>query len=105
MRGKIVHVLAALWLVPFAVSFAMFLTTAPTGDSFTRGLNRITVFLTWQGAAFVVAMLAGLATWQVGANGGKNIKVIGYAPLAVSALLVATLVAIIGYTVLVNPDI
>jgi hypothetical protein len=103
MRWKVVHVLAAVWLVLFIFSFAVFLTTAPTGDSFTRGLNRITSFLTWQGAAFVIAMVAALATRQGVGAGGKYFKMIGYAPLVVSVFLVAMLVAIIAYTVLIAP--
>ena len=102
-RAKLVPLLAALWLVLFLCSFVVFLVIQPTGDSFARGLNRMSAFLTWQGAAFVVAMLAAVATRLLGIKAGKNAKLLGYAPLAVNAVLIAMLVAIIAYTVLLRP--
>lgn len=57
-----VGVLATLWVGLYAASFAAYMLTEPTGDSFTRGANRLAVFAGWQLAA---ALVAG-ALWFVG---------------------------------------
>ncbi|WP_425416976.1 hypothetical protein [Oricola indica] len=49
-------VLLAVWAGLFIWSFIQFSITEPTGDSFTRGLNRVTGFLGWQLAAGLVAV-------------------------------------------------
>lgn len=54
--------LLILWLGVYAWSFLTMYLTAPTGDGFTRGLNRITSFFTWQIAAGVIA----IGVWIVG---------------------------------------
>jgi hypothetical protein len=105
MRGKVVVALAALWLALFGFSFAVFLTTAPTGDSFARGLNRVASFMTWQGAAFVVAIAAAFATRLLVGAGDRKSKILGYGPLAVSGFIIVMLVAIIAYTVLIKPAV
>lgn len=54
--------LFALWALTYAWSFVVFQTTEPTGDSFTRGLNRISSFLGWQVSAAVI----GIPVWFLG---------------------------------------
>lgn len=54
--------LVILWLGTYAWSFLTLYFTAPTGDGFTRGLNRITAFYGWQIAAGVVA----IGVWIIG---------------------------------------
>lgn len=46
-----------LWAALYAASFAMFWIVEPTGDSFTRGLNRIGWFLLLQLVATGVAIV------------------------------------------------
>ena len=84
----------------FITSFVALQLTAPTGDGFTRGLNRIVSFMTWQGAAFVLAMVGALMTYRFGGAGGRHGKLLGYVPLAFSVLLIGMLVAIIAFQVL-----
>ena len=52
--------LLALWLGAMGLS-ALALTAEPVGDGFTRGLNRITGFLSWQMAAAILAPILWLA--------------------------------------------
>jgi hypothetical protein len=93
-----------VWLVLFVVSFAVLQTTSPSGDGFTRGLNRIASFLTWQGAAFVVSMALALVTRRAAGRGVEKIKLIGYVPLAASVFLIGSFVAIVAYRVLIVPS-
>lgn len=66
-RRTLLWSLFALWLLTYAWSFVAFQTTEPTGDSFTRGLNRISTFLGWQ----VSAAIIGVPVWMLGRMYGK----------------------------------
>ena len=62
MRIKpVIQGLAAVWLALFAVSFVS-LGTEQTDAGAQSGLARVVVFLSWQVAAFVVAMLGAVTT-------------------------------------------
>jgi len=52
----------ALWVAAWGYSFVFVFFTDAQGDGFTRGLNRITGFLGWQGIAGMFAF----ACWGVG---------------------------------------
>lgn len=56
-RTQVTHLIVAVWVGLFLLSFVLMFTLAPTGDGFTRGLNRISAFLAWQSIAFVVAIV------------------------------------------------
>lgn len=55
LSRPVILVLLALWAGAMLLS-GLALTAEPTGDGFTRGLNRITGFLGWQVAGAVLAM-------------------------------------------------
>ena len=55
----IIQGLAVVWLLLFVVSFITLQLTAV--DDSTGGLNRVVSFLTWQAAAFIVAMVGAFA--------------------------------------------
>jgi hypothetical protein len=103
MQAKIAWAVAAAWLVLFVTSFLVLQLTEPTGDGSTRGLNRIVSFMTWQGAAFALAIAGALFTYRFG-SAGKHGKLVGYVPLACSVFLIGMLVAIIAFRVLVQPQ-
>lgn len=98
----IVQGLAVVWLLLFVVSFVAVRTTAADGGD-TSGLNRIVAFLTWQTAAFVVAVLGALAARYALQRGADGVKLIGYLPLALSVFLIASFIAMIGFRVFVAP--
>jgi hypothetical protein len=100
---QIIYVLGAVWLALFGASFVLLQLAEPAGDGFTRGLNRLASFMTWQISAFVVAIAAAFVTRTAAARGVERIKLVGYAPLAASLFLVASLVAIIAFRVYVEP--
>ncbi len=45
------------WLVAFVWSFVGMWLTEPTGDGFTRGLNRLEGFFLWQIVAVILALV------------------------------------------------
>ena len=53
---------AGLWLALFVLSFVTYSTVEPTGDGFTRGMDRAGAVLAWQAGAMVAALLAGVFT-------------------------------------------
>lgn len=60
-RQGLVALLVAGWLLAFVLSIVLARTTASSGDGFTRGLNRLTVFAGWQLAASALALVAWIA--------------------------------------------
>jgi hypothetical protein len=91
--------LAAVWLALFLASFVSLQIT----DGAQSGLARTAVFLTWQVAAFVVAMLGAFATRVAAARGAQRVKAFGYVPLALSVFLVASFVALVAVRIWVLP--
>ena len=98
----IIQGLAVVWLMLFVFSFVT-LRTTPVDGGETSALNRVTVFLTWQTAAFVVAVLGALATKLAVGRGVAGIRLVGYVPLALSVFLVATFIALVGFRFFVVP--
>ena len=94
--------LAAVWLVLFVISFVSLQTTATDGGP-QSGLARVAVFLTWQVAAFVVAMLAAFTTRLAVERGVERVKAFGYAPLALSVFLVVSFIALMAFRIWVAP--
>lgn len=101
MTRRVLWIGLVLWALAFAASFLTLVLTEPTGDGFTRGLNRVTNFLGWQ----VAAGLIGIVLWVVG-NGlerGTWPRRLSRAPAAVFGLLVAAIVGLILYANLSRP--
>jgi hypothetical protein len=94
---RVIQGLAAIWLVLF---FASFLSLQTTQQS---GLARVTVFLTWQVMAFVVAIVGALTARYAAARGVERVKALGYVPLALSVFLVASFIALMAFRIWVAP--
>jgi hypothetical protein len=104
MSALAVRVLAALWLATFAASFVALQITEPAGEGFTRGLNRVAAFLTWQGGALVVAIACALVTRAAAPSLREKIRFLGYGPLVASLVILVAVVGIIAFRVLVQPN-
>ncbi|MCB1342453.1 MAG: hypothetical protein KDK24_15565 [Pseudooceanicola sp.] len=97
-RGTVTWVLLAAWAVAFAASFHGFLFAEPTGDGFTRGMNRVMTFLAWQ----IGAGLLAIVLWQVG-KGDMRLRWLVRLPALVAALLMVAVVALILWARLSKP--
>ena len=88
--------LFAVWLACFAASFVIPAMTPPTGDGFTRGLNRLTEFFKYQ----VLATLAGLILLLVvrGQPWRSLYGLLGRVPAIIAGLFVAALAITILYS-------
>jgi hypothetical protein len=79
--ATLVKVLTGVWLILFVGAFVAFRLTEPTGDSFTRGLNRMGVFFAWQGLAAIVAIVGAVAARGVDRTARPWLRRLGFAPL------------------------
>jgi len=96
----IIQGLAAIWLVVFAVSF---FSLRGESDDFASLLSRVVAFLTWQVVAFAVAAAGALGTRQAVARETPNVKLVGYAPLAISVFVIAAFIVIVAVRFLLVP--
>ena len=90
---RLVTLLIAVWAGLFVWSFIGFTITEPTGDGFTRGLNRISGFLLWQLAAGIVAAPAYIAGRAL--PRGSGMRWLSRVPLALAVALVLAIVGVI----------
>jgi hypothetical protein len=98
----LIQALAAVWLLLFVVSFLALRTVEADAEP-QSGLARVAAFLTWQIIAFVVAMVAALATRHAVQRGVERVRAYGYVPLALSVFLVASFIVLMAFRVFVLP--
>ena len=96
MRPAVIYGLAGLWLIAFLGAFVAFQVTEPTGDSFTRGLNRVSSFLGWQIVAVFASVACAIATHGTDKEAKPWLRRVGYAPLVVSGVLLVGLVILVA---------
>ncbi|MEM6833803.1 MAG: hypothetical protein ACFBZ9_11470 [Sphingomonadales bacterium] len=70
-RKTILMIAGVLWAGLCIYSFYAAMNTPPTGDGFTRGLNRIVLFLTWHGAAIATAIGLCIVGWRLEEKGWR----------------------------------
>ncbi|MEL7104320.1 MAG: hypothetical protein AAGM21_00240 [Pseudomonadota bacterium] len=88
----------ALWVLVFGWSVIGSWGMEPTGDGFTRGMNRVTHFLGWQAIAACLALAAfGVGrAWPKG-SGARSVSRL---PLGCVGVLVLLLAAYIGWAMI-----
>ena len=94
-------VLLALWCAAWVYSVVFLMNTDPTGDGFTRGVNRITGFLGWQGVAGMLAF----AVWGVGLGfpKGSGIRRTSAVPLGTALALILLIVGMVVWARFTHP--
>ncbi|MDD9920941.1 MAG: hypothetical protein OXQ92_01480 [Boseongicola sp.] len=94
-RILLLTILLAAWAMAFAYAFVFYATTAPTGDGFLRGANRINGYFGWQGVAGMIAV----AVYGVGKSWPKGTAVrnISILPFALAILHGIAIAAILFY--------
>ena len=98
MSRRAVLILSAIWLALVAASVIALAVTPATDIGFTRGLYRLSVFLSWQAGALVAAIAAFFVTWNL-AGATRTYKLIGYFPLIAMAAFYAFVISIAVYFV------
>lgn len=93
IRLFLLMAMLALWLVAWGYSLVFLALTQPTGDGFTRGMNRITGFLGWQGVAGMLA----IAVWGVGRGfpKGSGVRKVSIFPLGMVLVLLLAIAGLV----------
>jgi len=86
-------VVLALWALAMMLS-GFVLTAEPTGDGFTRGLNRVTGFVAWQAAALILALIAWL--FSCGLEAGDRLRWVARIPAWWAMVLLVGLAVLIA---------
>lgn len=94
-------ILTALWAAAYVASLWGLLMLEPTGDGFTRGLNRVTAFVGWQFAAGLI----GLGVWMAGRGlpVGSMARRLSRVPALLGLLLALAIVGLIAFVNLTKP--
>lgn len=84
--------LMALWVLCFGGAFVAYQLTPPEGDGFLRGLNRVMVFLGWQGVAGMIS----IPIWVLGRVWPKRsaVRRMAAGPILLTVLEVLALIAL-----------
>ena len=92
---RLIWLLLVLWFAVYAWSVLYYLLTPATGDGFTRGLNRLSGFMTWQMVAAGVAV----AIWIAGRRFaiGSRARRISRGPALFALLPVVAFVLVVAY--------
>nr|WP_309501933.1 hypothetical protein [uncultured Roseovarius sp.] len=97
-RMSWVWILFALWAGLYVASFVVTHFTAPTGDSFVRGANRLMIFIQFQIAATIVAIVIwnmrrafDKGTWQRWLARAPALLAVGLLVLIIGIIVVAAI--------------
>ena len=92
---RLAWILLAIWLAAYSWSFAAFFIIEPSGDGFTRGLNRLSHFFGWQIGAGLIAIII----WQLARafQRGSAGRWLGRLPIALGALLLIATASLIAW--------
>ena len=101
MQKNVFLVLMAVWLAVFCWSFWVFFGTAPTGDGFVRGMNRVFGFLGWQAIATVLAIVIAMTGKRF--ERGSGLRWLARIPTACAILLMLAIIAAIVIAVVTAP--
>lgn len=95
---------AGLWLALFVLSFVTYSTVEPTGDGFTRGMDRAGAVLAWQAGAMVAAVAAMVFTLRQKGPRGFGVSFAGLAPMVVMVLELIVVVALVIWVATRDPN-
>lgn len=95
-RTLLLMVLLALWVAVYGYSIIFMLTTPVEGSGFTRGMNRISGFLGWQGVAGILAF----GCWGIGWSfpKGSGVRRVSAVPLWMAVALILVGVGMVMFS-------
>lgn len=98
-RPRIALFLFGLWALLWIASWAIPALMAPTGDSFTRGMNRVLTFFLLQIGAGLIALILLAFRTKTG-----RLRWMAWGPAALAALLAIAVAAVILCARFDKPD-
>ena len=94
-ENRVFLILSGLWVFTYIGSIVVLQVTEPTGDGMTRGLNRLTSFLSWQ----VVAAFFAIGVWIAG-NGlpkGSQARLFSRIPSVLAGVLILLALGVVVF--------
>lgn len=89
MPKPVLNVILVVWAL-LVFGSLIFAYAAPAGDTLAeRAMNRIEIFLIWQGAALVLALVAAFFTWRAREPRGSQAWWTGFGPLIGNGFIAA----------------
>ena len=88
-------VLVAVWVVIVVLAFVVPRLIPATGDSFTRGMNRLPVVVGLQCLGFCVAVVTAGLSFATRKELAKWLLVTGFVPLAIEILMITFVIVIL----------
>ncbi len=102
-KASVVLVAALIaWIMCFALSVVMAANTESSGDGFTRGINRTTVFLKWQAAALIVSVFSFFVARNKRNDLPKTLRFLGKTPLYAHCVILVFVAGVILYMFVSN---
>lgn len=92
MRQRLVYILATGWVAAIILSFVHPRFIAPTGDSFTRGLNRLGAVMGWQALALFLAFILAIIVIGIVKPRTWLLRIAGFGPIIISGAAVLLVV-------------
>lgn len=89
--SRVVIALLLAWAVAFAASLLARVLVVPTGDGFTRGMNRLVIMVGFQALALVLATAALVASRRLAP--GDRLRRLVWGPVTLAGLFVLAIVA------------
>ncbi|NQU38776.1 MAG: hypothetical protein HQ523_02370 [Lentisphaerae bacterium] len=99
-RRWVINVLVILWVALVALAFIQYSATEATDSGFTRGFNRIGLFLKWQAAALLTAFFAWQSARRARPTLGRAKTWPGYVPIVLSGGFFLAIILFYGIAVL-----
>ncbi len=103
MRERMVGLVSGIWAIVFFGSFLWVRLIQPTGDGFTRGLNRVSALMGWQALAVLLAIVAWGLVMGVPKPRPRRLRWVGFLPVVVSGLLVLLVALFLVYNIAAKP--
>ncbi|MEM9248704.1 MAG: hypothetical protein AAGB05_08410 [Pseudomonadota bacterium] len=104
-RARLVWLFLALWLALFLWAFIAARGTAPTGDSFLRGINRAGVFFGWQLAALLPGIAAFVTARALPRGMLRRLSCVPVALLGAFVAIILSLILWARLNILLHPSV
>ncbi len=92
---RMLLILGAAWIIAYLWSISILIWSEPTGDGFTRGLNRVAGFFGWQLAAGAVALVIFLLGRRLPKGGARWLSRV---PILLAMLPVLAIAGLLIYS-------
>ncbi len=92
-----IAILFLVWVALALLSLVIPIFIEPTGEGFTKGLNQMVPFFSFQATAFLFSLLIALTTHRARDQLSTGIRILGFVPFVFGLCVVAMIVGLVAY--------